>query len=32
VRVELLNDKGVRIDQLSQAVDKRQKCRKERCT
>ena len=23
---------GVRIDQLSQAVDKRQKCRKERCT
>lgn len=32
VRVELLNDKGVRIDQLSQAVEKRQKCRKERCT
>ncbi|MEG0175074.1 MAG: LTA synthase family protein [Aeromonas sp.] len=32
VRVELLNDKGERIDQLSQAVEKRQKCRKERCT
>ncbi|MGL5465069.1 MAG: LTA synthase family protein, partial [Aeromonas veronii] len=27
VRVELLNDKGERIDQLSQAVDKRQVCR-----
>ncbi|MNX39397.1 LTA synthase family protein [Aeromonas rivipollensis] len=32
VRVELLNDKGIRIDQLSQAVEKRQKCRQERCT
>ncbi|MFQ2108438.1 LTA synthase family protein [Aeromonas rivipollensis] len=32
VRVELLNDKGMRIDQLSQAVEKRQKCRQERCT
>ncbi|MFM5190740.1 LTA synthase family protein [Aeromonas media] len=31
VRVELLNDKGIRIDQLSQAVEKRQKCRQERC-
>ncbi|MBP0601078.1 LTA synthase family protein [Aeromonas sanarellii] len=32
VRVELLNDRGVRIDQLSQAAEKRQKCRQERCT
>ncbi|QJT34335.1 LTA synthase family protein [Aeromonas media] len=32
VRVELLNDKGIRIDQLNQAVEKRQKCRQERCT
>ncbi|MGN4934870.1 LTA synthase family protein [Aeromonas rivipollensis] len=32
VRVELLNDKGIRIDQLSQAVEKRQKCRQNRCT
>ncbi|QXB53795.1 LTA synthase family protein [Aeromonas sp. FDAARGOS 1415] len=32
VRVELLNDRGVRIDQLSQAVAKRQKCRQNRCT
>ncbi|MCE9923542.1 LTA synthase family protein [Aeromonas media] len=32
VWVELLNDKGMRIDQLSQAVEKRQKCRQERCT
>lgn len=32
VRVELLNDKGIRIDQLSQAVEKRQKCRQSRCT
>ncbi|WP_429090001.1 LTA synthase family protein [Aeromonas rivipollensis] len=32
VRAELLNDKGMRIDQLSQAVEKRQKCRQERCT
>ncbi|WP_262109659.1 LTA synthase family protein [Aeromonas sp. Marseille-Q5825] len=32
VRVELLNDKGMRIDQLSQAVEKRQKCRQNRCT
>ena len=32
MRVELLNDKGIRIDQLSQAVEKRQKCRQERCT
>ncbi|WP_421191490.1 LTA synthase family protein [Aeromonas enteropelogenes] len=32
VRVELLNDKGERIDQLSQRVDKRQRCRQARCT
>lgn len=32
VRVELLNDRGERIDQLSQSVNKRQKCRKDRCT
>lgn len=32
VRVELLNDKGERIDQLSQRVDKRQRCREARCT
>ncbi|HAT05698.1 MAG TPA: sulfatase, partial [Aeromonas salmonicida] len=32
VRVELLNDKGERIDQLSQAVEKRQRCNKGRCT
>ncbi|MFM5687880.1 LTA synthase family protein, partial [Aeromonas caviae] len=32
VRVELLNDKGERIDELSQAVDKRQVCRNNRCT
>lgn len=32
VRVELLNDKGERIDQLNQAVDKRQVCRNDRCT
>ncbi|WP_457937530.1 LTA synthase family protein [Aeromonas veronii] len=32
VRVELLNDKGERIDQLSQAVDKRQVCRNNRCS
>ena len=32
VRVELVNDKGIRNDQLSQAVEKRQKCRQERCT
>ncbi|MGS3143375.1 LTA synthase family protein [Aeromonas sanarellii] len=32
VRVELLNDRGVRIDQLSQAAEKRQKCRQERCS
>lgn len=32
VRVELLNERGERIDQLSQPVDKRQQCRKGRCT
>lgn len=32
VRVELLNERGERIDQLSQPVDKRQLCRKGRCT
>ncbi|MGN5111736.1 LTA synthase family protein [Aeromonas jandaei] len=32
VRVELLNDKGERIDELSQPVEKRQVCRQHRCT
>ncbi|MGY3960455.1 LTA synthase family protein [Aeromonas popoffii] len=32
VRVELLNERGERIDQLNQAVYKRQVCRETRCT
>ncbi|PJG60768.1 LTA synthase family protein [Aeromonas cavernicola] len=32
VQVELLNERGEQIDQLSQAVDKRQICRNARCT